>query len=249
MNSVKEAIATAEKLLPGIPSPEGHLDPRWQAIIEVGEYIETDPQDVWLFIRKWGMSPSKDVRMAIATVLLEALLGYNFKGYFPLVREACRKSKRFATMFESAWKLGQADLADNSAAFDDLKNKISLANRIWFLVDVVEIAEFPEKSNTNPNRRCLTWVNTLLIRAYTSEQAYEKALATAKKKYPQTYTNSNGDRVQWVVLGLSSMREIQEELKDGIEIDWVNRGHISFKHAQSLVKTKEQLLSEHNSGE
>ena len=42
-SSVQQAIRDAEKLLPGVPAPDGEPDPRWQAIIKVGEYIETEP--------------------------------------------------------------------------------------------------------------------------------------------------------------------------------------------------------------
>jgi len=36
--------------LPGEPVDEGQ-DPRWQAIIAAGEFIQSDPEAVWLFIR------------------------------------------------------------------------------------------------------------------------------------------------------------------------------------------------------
>ena len=71
---VQQAIIEAEKLLPSVPAPDGEADLRWQAIIEVGEYIETEPHEVWPFILKWGKHPSEDLRMAVATCLLEHLL-------------------------------------------------------------------------------------------------------------------------------------------------------------------------------
>ena len=47
--SVQQAIIAAEKLLPGIPAPDDDEDPRWQAIIAVAEYCETNPEEVWAF--------------------------------------------------------------------------------------------------------------------------------------------------------------------------------------------------------
>ena len=38
--AVHRAIARAERVLPGKPAAEGKRDPRWQAIIRVGEFIE-----------------------------------------------------------------------------------------------------------------------------------------------------------------------------------------------------------------
>ncbi len=125
MKSIKQVITKAERLLPGIPVPEGQTDPRWQAIIEVGEHIESEPQDVWLFIRKWGMHPSEDIRTAVVTCLLEHLLEYHFEEYFPKVRIACRQSKRFASTFRMCAKFGQSNELENSKAFDELKSKLT----------------------------------------------------------------------------------------------------------------------------
>ena len=40
---------------------------RWQAIIDVGEYIESGPELIWEFVAHWGTHPQDDLRMAIAT--------------------------------------------------------------------------------------------------------------------------------------------------------------------------------------
>jgi hypothetical protein len=53
---VVEAIREADALLPGEPVDEGQ-DPRWQAIITVGEHVESEPEAVWSFIRRWGGHP------------------------------------------------------------------------------------------------------------------------------------------------------------------------------------------------
>ncbi|HEV2296008.1 MAG TPA: hypothetical protein VGR35_19340 [Tepidisphaeraceae bacterium] len=45
--AVQRAIARAERILPGKPARDGKRDLRWQAIIRVGEFIETQPEAVW----------------------------------------------------------------------------------------------------------------------------------------------------------------------------------------------------------
>ena len=122
--SVQQTIRDAEKLLPGVPAPDDEPDPRWQAIIAVGEYIETNPREVWRFIRKWGKHPSSDLRMAIATCLLEHLLEYHFDKYFPLVRQACIYSKRFADTFQSCSPFGQAEEPRNLKNFKALQREL-----------------------------------------------------------------------------------------------------------------------------
>jgi hypothetical protein len=120
-SSVQQAIIDAERLLPGVPAPDDEPDPRWQAIIEIGEYIETKPHEVWSFILKWGKHPSDDIRLAVATCLLEHLLEHHFKEYFPKVKEACNRSKRFADTFCSCSQFGHAEERDNSKAFKALQ--------------------------------------------------------------------------------------------------------------------------------
>jgi len=66
--TVHAAIAAGEA------APDGETDPRWQAVIAVGEFIETDPEPVFAFAQRWGSSDNADLRMAIATCLLEHLL-------------------------------------------------------------------------------------------------------------------------------------------------------------------------------
>jgi hypothetical protein len=86
--SVESAIRDAEWRLPGEAAPEGEKDPRWQAIIEVGEYTETDPEPIWTFVDHWGRSHDADLRTAIATCLLEHLLEHHFDTIFPRVNRS-----------------------------------------------------------------------------------------------------------------------------------------------------------------
>ncbi len=85
--AVQRAIARAERILPGTPAPEGKRDPRWQAIIRVGEFIETQPEAVWQFTHRWGKHAQRDLRSAVATCLLEHLLEHHFDLMFPRVRQ------------------------------------------------------------------------------------------------------------------------------------------------------------------
>src|SRR5207248_3326080 len=83
--SAHQTIARAERILSDRrrKPPEDGLDPRWQAVIKVGEFIETDPEQVWAFATKWGKHPSSDLRAAIATCLVEHLLELHFELVFP----------------------------------------------------------------------------------------------------------------------------------------------------------------------
>src|SRR5207248_10348344 len=115
--SVRVAIKRAEALLPGKPAPEGKIDPRWQAIIAVGDYVPTDPEAVWEFARTWGCHPQADLRAAIATCLLEHLLQHHFVAMFPRVERLSERDALFAETVQWCAKFGQAEEPSNAARF------------------------------------------------------------------------------------------------------------------------------------
>jgi hypothetical protein len=125
--TVTKAIRKAERVLPCREAPDGGLDPRWQAIISVGEHIQRHPDEVWRFTRKWGAHPNADLRMAVATCLLEHLLEYYFERFSPLVSQACRDSKRFADTFKSCWVFGLSGRRRNLKRFRALQKEVSLS--------------------------------------------------------------------------------------------------------------------------
>jgi hypothetical protein len=117
---LKNAIRRAERILPGKPAPEGENDPRWQAIMRIEDFVETQPEGVWAFTRRWGKHPNPDLRSGIATLLLEHLLEYHFDLIFPRVEGEVRTSKRFKDTLKRCWKLGQAKNPRNAAKIDRL---------------------------------------------------------------------------------------------------------------------------------
>lgn len=122
--TIEEALRHAEEILPGgAPSPDGEFDARWQAVIAVGEHIETDPEEVWAFVQRWGVHRDEDLRSAIATCLLEHLLAHDFEAFFPRVRRAARASRLFADTFLRCDKHGQAEEPANARTFDRLQGR------------------------------------------------------------------------------------------------------------------------------
>jgi len=122
--TVSQAIRNAERILPGKEAPEGQRDPRWQAIIDVSEYIEGYPNEIWRFTRKWGAHPNADLRAAVGTCLLEHLLEHHFELIFPLVAVACRRSRRFADTFTRCGEFGQTNTPRNEKRFRALKREV-----------------------------------------------------------------------------------------------------------------------------
>jgi hypothetical protein len=112
--NVHEAIAAAEAILPGQSAAEGEEDARWQAIIAIGDFVESDPEPVWAFVERWGKHPDDDLRAAIATCLLEHLLEHHFDSVLPRVERLARSDRRFAETLGMCWRFGQSKLGANA---------------------------------------------------------------------------------------------------------------------------------------
>jgi hypothetical protein len=125
--TVEEAIQRANEILPGQEAPEGETDPRWEAIIAVGNFIEANPEEVWRFAHQWGQHVDEDLRTAIGTCLLEHLLESHFDLLFPRVEIAVKSSPEFADAFSRSWKFGQASEPSNQVRFDKLMRECDQA--------------------------------------------------------------------------------------------------------------------------
>ena len=122
--TISQAIRNAERVLPGKEVVDGQRDPRWQAIIDVSEYIDRYPNEIWCFTRKWGVHPNADLRAAVATCLLEHLLEHHFELIFPLVAVACKRSRRFADTFTLCGEFGQSTSPRNVGRLRALKKEV-----------------------------------------------------------------------------------------------------------------------------
>lgn len=100
--NIDQAIAHADAILPGTPVDDGE-DPRWQAIIEVGAYVESNPEEVWQFVLRWGCHEQEDLRDAIACCLLEHLLEAHHEIIARRADEAAKADPLFADMARRCW--------------------------------------------------------------------------------------------------------------------------------------------------
>jgi hypothetical protein len=117
---VNETIARAEAALPGERVPEDERDPRWQAIIALADFIESDPEPVWSFVERWGKHADDDLRAAVATCLLEHLLEHHFALIYPRMERLARSSHLFAETVGMCWQFGQSKVPENAARLESL---------------------------------------------------------------------------------------------------------------------------------
>jgi hypothetical protein len=117
VGALRRAIARAEALLPGRSTATG-IDERWQAILKVGDFIESHPDEVCAFALKWAKVRGVDLQRAIQCCLIEHLLEYHFDRLFPVFRREAFASARVARHFypySPFFKFGQANLPQNKA--------------------------------------------------------------------------------------------------------------------------------------
>ena len=124
MSDVRRALAEAERVLQEPVRSGGEIDPRWQVLIDLADFVRSSPEEIWPFVRRWGGCEDDDVRAAVATCLLEHLLEHHFDALFPRVEEAVA-DPLFADTFCLCWKFGQSELPANAARFDRLRAQLA----------------------------------------------------------------------------------------------------------------------------
>lgn len=102
-------------------------DCRWQATIIIGEFLNTRQEEIWNIIITYGSSDNRDIRTAIATVLLEHFFEENsnlFDTKFETIRQEISKGNKNLLYTLSMCRF---DLPDNSQI--EQINKLLIDNK------------------------------------------------------------------------------------------------------------------------
>jgi hypothetical protein len=110
----------------------------------------------------------------------------------------------------------------------------------WYIAGIMLRFELVGEQKPNLESRCLAWENQHLVKAKNPEQAYEKALKIGRDSESQ-YINTDGENVQWIFEGLTTLIAVYEELEDGAEIIWIEHENKAIKSIKNRVKSKENL--------
>jgi len=114
----------------------------------------------------------------------------------------------------------------------------------WYIVELIERSEHIDSDKSNPNRRCLTWINNILIKAKSPSEAYDKSITIGKKLYTQRYKAAAGNIVHWKFVGIANLLPIFDDIKDGNEISWNDLGYISARRSDNMVLSKREFLKD-----
>jgi len=126
------------------------------------------------------------------------------------------------------------------------KKEIPVRNKSpfgWWIAAILLRYEEQGEDRKNLSRRCLAWVNTIIIKAKNREEAYRKAIFQGEshqsKKWDSIDTKTRR-KGRWNFEGLMSLLPIYEELEDGAEVLW-DQHKVSVKRVKSWVKSKKEL--------
>lgn len=88
---------------------------RWSAAAELSEFVVEYPDLLWPLVVRQGSSEHEDLRMAIATCVLEHILEHHFDEYFPKLESAIRSGNAaLKRTLARCWKFGDSEVPSNS---------------------------------------------------------------------------------------------------------------------------------------
>ena len=104
----------------------------------------------------------------------------------------------------------------------------------WYLADLVlEIVVEGDPRN-------VVHVNSVLVQASSSDEAYEKAMILGRNS-EKSYTNPVGNNVTFSFRGLQGLYVIHEELEHGAEIIYTQRVGLTPQEISGLIVPREKL--------
>ena len=106
--------------------------------------------------------------------------------------------------------------------------------KTWYLADLIVSINIKNDS-TN-----VVHINTLLVHAYSNEDAYDKTLILGKEEETE-YKNSDGNKVTIKFEGIGDIYEIMGDLEHGTEIIYEEKINISKEKIATWIRKKDEL--------
>lgn len=97
---------------------------RWQSLLLLGYFVESNPELIWSQVLKWACVKNEDIRSGIACCVLEHILQHHFVEYFPKLKALIESgNKLLADTLSYCWKFGDTEKPANAKKFDALIEK------------------------------------------------------------------------------------------------------------------------------
>jgi Domain of unknown function (DUF4288) len=113
----------------------------------------------------------------------------------------------------------------------------------WYVGSyLLRFVEIEATTTANPRRRFHSWENTVLVKAKSFKQAYEKVARIGHSQTESYRGGREGVLVRWIYEGVTDLLPVYERLRDGAEIMWTRRNPRTVKALRRLVKSKRTFL-------
>jgi hypothetical protein len=121
----------------------------------------------------------------------------------------------------------------------DMNDSWNISPVGWYVASyLLRFTERNDPNRNDPEARFLTWENTVLIKAKSLDEAYDKAKKIAKKDTRPYRGGAKGVPVQWVFEGVTTIVPVYEAIEDGSEIMWTERSPRKLKSIRAMVRKK-----------
>ena len=109
----------------------------------------------------------------------------------------------------------------------------------WYVASyLLRFVELNDTQRNEDDERFISWENTIVIKAKSLDQAFDKAMKVARQATKPYKGGPDGVPVQWELLGITDVLPIYEELDDGSEIAWTERGPRKLKNLKRMVRER-----------
>ena len=94
----------------------------------------------------------------------------------------------------------------------------------WYLgAYLLRFVELNDPKRDDPNKKFLSWENTVLVRAKSLREAFRKIDHIGKQNCKPYDGGPERVPVKWDYMGVTEVLPIYEELQDGAELAWQER--------------------------
>ena len=112
----------------------------------------------------------------------------------------------------------------------------------WYVgTYLARFIEIEDALKQDLEKKFATWENTVLVKAASLEEAYDKVAAIGIEHAAPYKDGKEGVPVQWEYMGIVELLPIYEEIEDGSEIMWTSNYPRKLKNLKGLVKAKNEF--------
>lgn len=136
----------------------------------------------------------------------------------------------------------------NSDGAQRLTNETSPVG--WYVGSyLLRFVELSEPENNDLDASFLVWENTVIVRAETLEEAFQK-VEQVGQQHTEPYQGGpdGGVPVQWIFEGITDLLPIYEPLEDGAEIMWAEHESVKLDklrgQSMSLAQIRERFRND-----